>query len=81
MPRYYLHVCNANGDALDDEGQEFEDLEAARAKGIESIRAFLSEELRSGLIDLNGSLRIADEAGDIVSTVAFADAVEVRGDG
>jgi len=78
MARYYLHLYNRIGSALDDEGTEARDLEAARTIAIRSVRDILGEEIRKGRIDLFGRIEIADEEGSILAVVPFADAVELR---
>jgi hypothetical protein len=57
---------------------EFPDLEAARAQALSGIRSILGEELASGLIDLNGRLEICDQAGSVLLSLLFSDAVELR---
>lgn len=78
MPRYYFHIRDGIGDARDEEGLEVADADAARAKAVEGIRSILAEDVKEGLLDLRGGVDIADEAGAVVLSVAFADAVELR---
>jgi len=78
MARYHFHIINGGGTSEDAEGQELPDLEAARAAAIEGVRSLVSEEARLGQIDLSGRIDIADADGNILLSVPFNDAVELR---
>ena len=77
MPHYHLHLQNAHVDASDDEGMDLADLATARARAIEGIRGFLGHEVAQGQMDLRGHIDIADDAGHILMTVRFDEAVRV----
>jgi hypothetical protein len=81
MPRYYLNVRNVEVSADDEEGTDFRDLDAARAKAIASVRSILSDEVMRGKVDLRGRIEITDARGEIVLTVPYAEAVTVRDSG
>ncbi len=78
MPRFYLNLFNRVGPVPDEEGSEAEDLPAARDLAVQSIRDILSEEARTGAIDLNGRIEITDGEGRLLDTLFFADAVRIR---
>ena len=78
MARYFLHINNGGGYSEDTEGQELDDLDAARAAAIEGVRSLLSEEARHGQLDLSGRIEIADQDGNILLVVPFTEAVELR---
>lgn len=75
MPRYFLHMHNSTGLIEDDEGQEHPDLASARASAIQSIRSVASEEVRGGSLDLRGRIDITDEAGELLASVPFPEAI------
>jgi hypothetical protein len=75
--RFYLHLFNRLGSALDEEGVEVADLEAAEARAVDGIRSILADEAKVGRLDLDGRIEIADESGAIVRTVPFEDAFEI----
>lgn len=77
MPHYFLNVYNANV-ALDEEGDDFPDLAAAREKAVLGVRSILAEEVKGGQFDLRGRIEIADESGAILMLVPYSDAVSVR---
>jgi heme-degrading monooxygenase HmoA len=77
MPHFHLHLHNVHLDASDEEGMELADLAAARAKALEGIRGFLGHEVMTGKMDLRGQVDIADDAGVILLTVRFDEAVVI----
>jgi hypothetical protein len=79
MPHYYLNVRNAAISVDDEEGEDFPDLDAARAKAVVSIRAILGDEVTRGKFDLRGKIEIVDERRQIVLAVPYAEAVTVCG--
>jgi hypothetical protein len=81
MARFFLHINNGNGYSEDPEGQDLENLDAARDAAIEGVRSMLSEEARQGQLDLSGRIEIADADGNILLVVPFSDAVELRYNG
>ena len=77
MPHYHLHLHNVHVEASDEEGMEFVDLSAARAKALEGIRDFLGHEVMKGKMDLRGQIDITDDGGVVLLTVRFDEAVEI----
>ncbi|RYD55605.1 MAG: hypothetical protein EOP60_05970 [Sphingomonadales bacterium] len=77
MTHYFLHVRNGQGYTRDEEGQDFADLPAARAKAAESVRSIISEEARAGVIDLRGEIEIADAADVVALVYGFGEAIEI----
>jgi hypothetical protein len=77
MPHYYLHQRN-HIYVSDEEGLDFPDLSAAREQAVIGARSILSEEVKSGSLDLRGAIEIADESGAIIEIVPFQQTVTVR---
>lgn len=77
MTRFYLHLYNCTGMARDEEGRELPDLDAARDAAIQAIRDVMSEEARTGRVDLRGYIEIADETEAVRCRVPFASAIHV----
>lgn len=77
MPHYFLHQRNEIY-VPDDEGEDFADLRAARDKAVIGTRSILSEEVKTGSLDLRGAIEIADESGAIVAVVPFEEIVTIR---
>lgn len=78
MPTFHFHLINAHVDADDLEGHDLPSLDEARMEAVHGIRDFLSEELRRGTLDLRGRVDIEDEAGAVLMTIPFADAVSIK---
>jgi hypothetical protein len=78
MPRFHLHIYDRAGSARDEEGLELTDLDEARASAVDGIRSLASQEVRVGLLDLEGRVEIADEGGTVLGIVRFPEAVEIR---
>lgn len=78
MRRYFFHVYNHTGKALDEEGSELASEEAARGEALRSIRSIVCEEALTGLIDLRGEVRVADAQGGAVMTVPYREAFDLK---
>lgn len=76
MPRFYFHLFNQIS-ARDHEGRDVSDLQSARIRAVDDIRSIISEDARSGQLDLRGRIEIADEDGQTVDTVSFIEAFVV----
>ena len=77
MARYYFHIHDRFGLLWDEEGTELADLEAVRARAIGDARTLMAADLASGRIDLNDFVEVADEAGAVVLTLNYAEAVTI----
>jgi hypothetical protein len=78
MPIFLFHVFNSVGTARDDEGSDLPDLNAAKDHALDSIRSIIAEEARTGRIDLNGHIEIADPAGETLGRVAYREAFDLK---
>lgn len=78
MPLYYLHIYNGSGFVEDSEGQELNDLDAARAEAVEGIRSVLASEVLKGSLDLRGRIEVVDGRGAVLAIVPFSEAVAVQ---
>lgn len=78
MPRFYLDITNGHGEVPDEDGLELEGQYAAHQLAIDSVRSIVAEETRKGIIDLNGRIDVCDEDRNILLTVPFAEAFELR---
>jgi hypothetical protein len=78
MPRFYLHMCNGNGFAEDVEGLELADEAAARKAAIAGLRDVTAGDLAGGEFNLGSFIEIENERHELVATISFEDAVQVR---
>ena len=77
MPRYFFDLHN-DMDAVDVEGREFPDLQAARSTAVKEARAMICASVAAdGKINLRHCIKLRDESGAIVCVVHFEDAVRV----
>jgi hypothetical protein len=79
MAHYYFDVINGIGLVVDEEGQDLPDLDHARETAIAGVRSILCEDLVAGFVDLSGRIEVKDGERRTLLTLAFAEAVEVRG--
>ena len=79
MPIFYFHLHN-DEDVPDCEGQEFTDLNEARAQAEHQTRLFVGESVKeTGKIDFRHFVAIEDAEGNLVDRVFFGDVVAVEG--
>ena len=76
MPRFLFHAYN-EVEAIDEEGADLPDLDAARAHAIKCARDMMAEDVKSGFIDLNHRIEVEDESGRVVAVVFYRDAFEL----
>jgi len=70
---YFIHIMTDSERIQDPEGQEFADLEAARAEASQSARDLMAGELTAGRpVPFGWQAQIADRDGAVVMTIAFA---------
>jgi hypothetical protein len=79
MARYFLHIHNSHGAAEDDEGLDANSLSEAREQAVSGIRSLIASEAANGEINFRGRIDISDEAGKLLLSVPFTDAVSVKG--
>lgn len=79
MPKFYLHIHNDHGGAEDDEGLDAPSLAVAREEAVHGIRSLLAAEVINGSFNLAGRIDIKNPAGDVMLTVPFKEAVDVKG--
>ena len=62
----------------DEEGMELPDLATARQYAIFNARSIAAENVSKGRLDLSHHIEIADDRGQAVATVSFADVVKLE---
>lgn len=78
MPRYYFHVRN-DIVAEDEEGTEFDSIDAAQEFAVESARDLVCHSVKQGHLNLDHYIEVADERGRQVLKVTFRDAFTIEG--
>ncbi|HEX5183406.1 MAG TPA: hypothetical protein VFW19_09680 [Allosphingosinicella sp.] len=79
MPRFYFHVYN-DIVAIDEEGLELPDIEAARMQAMESARELVCEGIHKGHLNLDHRIEVEDEDHKPVLTLTYRDAFAVSGE-
>lgn len=78
MTRYYFHLRDHIDEILDPEGLELLDLSAVRKAVLEGARDVIANEIKSeGVMDLRYRIDAENEAGQIVHSLPFKEAVSV----
>ena len=78
MPRYFFDLHN-DMDAIDEEGKELPDLNAALAHALTEARTMIQASVaESGRIDLRHHIDVRSEDSEILHVLHFEDAVTVQ---
>lgn len=78
MSRFYLTVCS-DARAIDDEGEDLPDLEAATSRAVQGARELIAEQVLAGRpISQDQCIEIANGDGVVLHTVYFADVIQLR---
>ena len=76
MPKYFFHLIDSVDVLLDPEGNEMPS-EAVVGAALLQARDCMAADVKSGRLDLHYRIDVHDEAGELVHTLPFEDAVEV----
>jgi hypothetical protein len=77
MPLYFMHLRAPSEEVLDPDGVRISE-EALASAALLAARDCMANDLRSGWLDLKYRIDVQNENGEIVHTMQFADAVEIR---
>jgi hypothetical protein len=76
MPRFYFHVFDEI-EALDEEGVELSDDEAALLYAMEETRLLAAEEVKRGTLHLDHRIVVVRAPDEAIGTVRFRDVVRL----
>jgi hypothetical protein len=76
MPRYFLHLRTPSDDLLDPEGISMAE-DAVTSAALAAARDCMAHDVRTGRLNLKYRIEVQDEAGKVVHTLPFAEAVSV----
>lgn len=76
MPRFFLNTRDGDFLMKDPEGTDFDGLDAARAEALAAARDFLGDSIKNDQVQDAREYEITDEAGQIMATVPFMDALK-----
>jgi hypothetical protein len=75
MARYHFHLHDASGMLADEEGVALDSPSDALRLALANARGLISEDVASGVIDLNGAIQVTDEQGRTLLILPFEEAV------
>jgi hypothetical protein len=78
MRTYFFHLRDGVDVLLDPEGRQLPSLEAVIAATLFEGRDVISNDARSGTINLNQQLEVEDDNGAIVHRLKLKDAVTIQ---
>lgn len=64
--------------AIDEEGVELPNMQAARLHAIAGARDLVSSQVKHGYMVRSHWIDVVDQQGEVVQSVTFGDAVEVK---
>jgi hypothetical protein len=76
MPIFFFHVFN-DVVAMDEEGLELPDLDAAREHALESARELVCDSVQRGYLNLEHRIEIENEKRECLLVLTFRDAFTV----
>jgi antirestriction protein ArdC len=79
MARYFLNLHECGNVVTDDEGIERSSLAEVHQGAFAAAREIMCAELAHGRLCLSCHIEVQDEAGAVVMTVPFKDAVTITG--
>ncbi len=77
MSRFHFHLWDGADLIHDPEGAELPDMDAVRARAVQTARELLAEEISEGKLPLYMRLDVEDEGNRIVHRLNFADVVKI----
>ena len=77
MPLYFFNLYNDEV-TMDDEGVQLADEEAARAHAIKEARTMAADSVSKGHLTVSHRIDFVDEKRNLVGSVRFDEAVDVR---
>jgi hypothetical protein len=77
MPRYFFHIRSPEEFIRDEEGIELADLDRVRWEAVEGAKGLLKQAIDQDRTLDHQEFEVADEAGRIVLTYPFRDAIKI----
>jgi hypothetical protein len=76
MPLFFMHLRAPSHDLMDPDGAVMSEGAVAVA-ALTAARDCMAHDIRSGRLELAYRIEVHDEAGEVVHTLQFADAVNI----
>jgi hypothetical protein len=75
MARYHFHLHDRSGMLADEEGVMLDSAADALRLALTNARGLISDDVASGVLDLNGAIQVTDEQGRTLLILPFEEAV------
>ena len=72
-----MQLRDGTGELLDPDGLEYADLDSLKKRVLLAVRELISDDVKSGLVDLRFRIDAEDRDGVIVYTLGFAQALDI----
>lgn len=79
MSLFFFHLRDGTDTLIDEEGAELPNAEEARESALLHARSIISHDALQGRINLDQRIDVLDEAGALICSLRFADAVKLTG--
>lgn len=76
MKRYYFHIRDEGGTALDEEGEEHASIEEACQSAVDAIKELAAARIRTGEVIGNTFLDVCDETGAVLMSISLRQVIE-----
>lgn len=76
MPRYFMHLMDGVDKVIDEEGVLMPE-EAIIGAALSAARDCMAGDIQTGRLRLNHRIDVHNEAGELVHSLVFKDAVEI----
>lgn len=76
MPRYFFHLIDSVDETLDPEGVHMPP-EALAGAALLQARDCMAGDVKSGRLDFRYRIDVHDEAGELVHSLTFEDALDI----
>jgi len=77
VPRFYMQLRDGSEELLDPDGLEYADIDGLKKKVLVAVRELISEDVKSGVVDLRFRIDAENREGVVVYTLGFAKALDI----
>ena len=77
MALYFFHLCDGRDTLIDPDGRELGELALISGAALKEARAMISQDALGGHIGLEQYIEVRDEAGKLIHSLSFRDAVTI----
>lgn len=76
MAKYFMHLRDGVDEIIDPDGIHMP-VEAIARKALEAARDCMTGDVKGGSLDLRYRIDVHDEAGNLVHSISFKDALDI----